>query len=167
MKNILSQSKLNNIETICKRYGIENYHINNDGGVDVNGFVNLEAKNLTEIPLCFNNVTSFFDCCNNKLTSMKGAPKFLSGNLLCYNAGLTTLQHFPILESTQAASMIVNGNSFPNIIVNEIICGLSESAGIDKYNVFVKYQDHFEVWENGFNENNFIELITEIEEGLR
>ena len=35
-----------NIESICQEYGIENYTINEDGTVDVDGNVDLSFRNL-------------------------------------------------------------------------------------------------------------------------
>jgi hypothetical protein len=48
------------IESICKKYGIENWTINSDGSIDVDGNVNLSEKGLDKIPLKFRNVTSNF-----------------------------------------------------------------------------------------------------------
>ena len=39
------------IHDICKKYNIENYTINSDGSIDVDGNVNLSKMNLTELPL--------------------------------------------------------------------------------------------------------------------
>ena len=50
------------INSICSKYGIENYTINDDGTIDVNGYVNLYNKNLTKLPLKFRNVTGDFYC---------------------------------------------------------------------------------------------------------
>ena len=58
------------ISLICKQYNIENYTVNDDGSIDVNGDVFLDNKGLTELPLSFNKVTGYFSCSNNKLTSL-------------------------------------------------------------------------------------------------
>lgn len=47
------------ISDICKKYDIENYTINPDGSIDVNGNVNLSTFNLTELPLTFNYVSGY------------------------------------------------------------------------------------------------------------
>jgi len=36
------------IHKICKEYGIENYTINNDGSIDVDGYVDLSNMELTK-----------------------------------------------------------------------------------------------------------------------
>jgi hypothetical protein len=83
------------ISLICKRYGIENYTINGDGSIDVNGSVNLYNKGLTELPLTFNKVTGYFTCSCNQLTSLKGSPKWVGGNFYCNGNQLTSLEFSP------------------------------------------------------------------------
>ena len=56
--------------------GVENYTINNDLTVDVNGEVILSNKNLLEITVQFGVVMGNFSVSNNKkLKSLVGAPK--------------------------------------------------------------------------------------------
>jgi len=72
-----------NIEEICKKYWIANYTINSDGYINVDGNVWLDNKNLTKLPLKFNNVTGSFNCLGNKLTSLIGCPNYVGGNFYC------------------------------------------------------------------------------------
>jgi len=58
------------IHEICKKYGIKNYTINDDGSIDVDGNVNLSYRKLTKLPLKFNNVSGNFLCYNNQLTTL-------------------------------------------------------------------------------------------------
>ena len=44
---------LEDIDSICKEYGIENYTINNDSSIDVNGDVDLAYRRLSKLPLKF------------------------------------------------------------------------------------------------------------------
>ena len=83
------------IDSICKMYGIENYTINSDGTVDVNGNVNLFTRGLTKLPLKFGYVSGGFRCGNNHLTSLEGAPKEVGGSFLCTNNRLTSLEGCP------------------------------------------------------------------------
>jgi hypothetical protein len=55
------------IEEICKEYGIENYTINSDWSIDVDGDVHLSNRNLTKLPLNFRNVSGNFYCSYNQL----------------------------------------------------------------------------------------------------
>ena len=83
------------ISLICKQYGIENYTINSDGSIDVNGNVDLYDESLTELPLTFNKVTGYFDCRFNRLTSLKGSPRWIGGDFNCHNNKLTSLEFSP------------------------------------------------------------------------
>ena len=83
------------IHDICKQYNITNYTINDDGSIDVNGYVNLINKGLTELPLTFNKVSGYFTCSNNQLTSLKGCPRWVGGNFYCTYNNLTSLEFGP------------------------------------------------------------------------
>ena len=83
------------IKEICKKYNIINYTINDDGTIDVNGNVNLCNIKLTEIPLTFNKVSGDFDCGVNKLTSLKGSPRWIGGGFYCDHNILTSLEFSP------------------------------------------------------------------------
>ncbi len=83
------------IEKICKRYGITNYIINDDGSIDVNGDVDLSFKDLTELPLIFNKVSGYFGCGYNKLTTLKGSPRWVGGSFSCTYNKLTSLEFGP------------------------------------------------------------------------
>jgi hypothetical protein len=84
------------IDSICRKFGIENYTTNEDGSIDVDGGVNLSYligyEGLTELPLKFRNVTGSFYCDNNKLTSLEGSPQSVGGNFECSYNKLTTLE---------------------------------------------------------------------------
>ena len=83
------------IHKLCKEYGIENYTINN-GLVDVDGDVDLSGKGLTKLPVKFGNVSGIFNCQNNQLTSLEGAPQSVGGDRFnCNNNQLTSLEGCP------------------------------------------------------------------------
>ena len=83
------------IHDICKQYGIENYTINDDGSIDVDGHVGLYNKGLTELPLRFNKVSGDFHCGRNRLTTLKGSPRWIGGWFYCDNNQLTSLEFSP------------------------------------------------------------------------
>jgi hypothetical protein len=83
------------IDSICRKFGIENYTINEDGSIDVDGNVSLSSQGLTELPLRFRNVTFNFWCSNNNLTSLVGSPQSVGGDFLCFNNKLTSLAGCP------------------------------------------------------------------------
>jgi hypothetical protein len=83
------------ISLICKQYNIKNYTINPDGSIDVNDDVNLWGKSLTELPLTFNRIEGYFDCSNNKLTTLKGCPRWVDSDFNCDDNRLTSLEFSP------------------------------------------------------------------------
>ena len=92
---------IEDIDSICKKYGIGNYTVNKDGTVDVNGDVNLsnmkykQKITLTILPLKFGKVMGTFYCSYNKLTTLEGCPTEVGGDFYCSNNKLTTLEGCP------------------------------------------------------------------------
>jgi len=94
MKYIKLYESFEDIDSICKKYSIENYTINSDGTVDVDGDVYLNNKS-TKLPLKFGKVSGDFDCNFNNLTTLEGCPQSVGGNFGCTNNKLTTLEGCP------------------------------------------------------------------------
>ena len=73
--------------------------LNNDGSYDIKHridyFINIANMNLTKLPMKFNNVGMDFDCGDNKLTTLEGAPKYVNGSFWCNNNKLTSLEGAP------------------------------------------------------------------------
>ena len=74
MKWIKIFEDFEDIDGICKKYGIQDYTINSEGKVDVDGDVDFGNHQLYNIPLKFGKVYGGFYCGNNKLTSLEGCP---------------------------------------------------------------------------------------------
>ena len=74
---------------------IGTYTINCDGSIDVNGSIALNDKKLEKIPFKFRNVYGIFYGCNNKLTSLNGAPNTVGSGFYCNNNQLTSLEVVP------------------------------------------------------------------------
>ena len=83
------------IHDICKKYNIENYTINPDGSIDVNGDVRLTYMGFDKLPLKFNRVNGNFMCARNRLTSLEGSPKYVDGFFDCANNQLENLECSP------------------------------------------------------------------------
>jgi hypothetical protein len=83
------------IDSICQKYGIRNYTINEDGSIDVEGDVDLSDEKLTKLPLKFRYVNGDFNCSNNQLTSLDGCPKTVGRDFDCDNNQLTNLEGAP------------------------------------------------------------------------
>lgn len=178
MKNILSQNQIDDIKGICLQYKIQLPIVRNDGSIDTLSHVNLFNMGLKEFPVTFNNVKGYFECSDNKLTSLLGAPKLaasffcnnnmitslvgapqIAGNFSCKNNKISTLEGCPVLLDEYN----FDNNKFPTIVMKELLF----QDNHDMINLFLKYQDHYYVWENGFNEQGFKDLILDIEEGLK
>ena len=127
------------ISLICKQYGINNYTINDDGSIDVNGYVNLINKGLTELPLTFNKVSGYFTCSNNQLTSLKGCPRWVGGNFYCTYNNLTSLEFGP--DYVGGGFYCIYNNLTDNYCDSEI-SGLfyttSKKDGLTNYNEWRK-----------------------------
>ena len=85
-----------------------------DGAYNVKGSVRL-IKQVEKLPCKFGKVSNYFDCSNNKLTSLEGCPisigdfwcdgnnltslegcpTIVGGDFYCYNNNLTTLEGCP------------------------------------------------------------------------
>ena len=95
MKHLKLYESFSEIESICQKYRITNYTINDDGSIDVDGHVDLDNKRLTKIPLQFRNVSGSFYCSDNQLTSLEGCPKSVGGGFSCSDNQLTSLEGGP------------------------------------------------------------------------
>jgi len=95
MKFIKLYESFEDIDSICIKYGIQNYTINSDGKVDVDGLVTFYGCNLTKLPLKFGDVTGNFHCGANNLKSLEGCPQSVGGYFYCNHNKLTTLEGCP------------------------------------------------------------------------
>ena len=89
------KESLEDIDSICKRYGIENYTVK-EGLVYVDDDVDLSYKKINKLPLKFGEVSGDFNCSWNKLTSLEGAPSRVGGHFSCSWNQLTSLEGSPI-----------------------------------------------------------------------
>ena len=95
MKHIKLFESFEDIDSICKKYDIENYTINTDGSIDGDGDVNLSGQGFIKLPLKFGRVGGNFYCHNNQLTSLEGCPQSVGGDFYCNDNQLTTLEGSP------------------------------------------------------------------------
>ena len=72
------------IEAWCEEMTIENYTINSQSEIDVDGSVNLRFKDFDELPYKFGRVNGQFSLSNNKnLISLKNCPDFVDSYFNC------------------------------------------------------------------------------------
>lgn len=176
-KKIIEKLK---IRYICRKYGIEYFGINKDLSIDVHHDVDLNGLELKELPLNFNEVWGHFNCNNNRLTSLKGSPKFVNGHFHCRNNLLTSLKYSPKIVNGYfhcSDNLLTSLEYSPNKIVNVFYCGrnnLKDFKGLNTkgiknfsyygnsiYTDFMKYCDRNNIDFKQFNINlpDFIEYI--------
>jgi len=73
------------------------YSIDENGLCNVEGDVDLNGQDLTEIPIPFGAITGSFLCGYNHLKSLKNAPKHVGDDFYCNNNFLTTLEYAPTI----------------------------------------------------------------------
>ena len=153
----------NNVARICKAYRIENWSINTDGLVVIDGNVKLNFKGLTELPLQFGRVTGDFFCHENDLTTLEGAPKEVGGGFYCYSNKLITLKWAP--EYIDGKVEFLSNSDLPRefIIFLEL-----NSNRIDLQTYIIKWQKDYAVWrrDGSFNQANFIQMMQDAEDEL-
>jgi hypothetical protein len=84
------------INTWCKKLNIKGYDINEDGSVDVIGYVDISSQGLSKIPIKFNIVRGSFYCRGNILKNLKGCPKEVRSKFDCSINNLMTLKDGPM-----------------------------------------------------------------------
>ena len=80
---------------ICKKFNIKNYTINSDMSISVDGNVDLSGRDLKYIPIKFKEVSGYFYCHNNQLTSLEYCPETVGGHFSCYDNQLTNFDGLP------------------------------------------------------------------------
>lgn len=86
------------LDCIITKYRIRcgSVTIRRDGYLDVNGNVKICDTDLQKLPLKFGNVYGNFLCHSNKLTTLKGCPKYVAGDFNCgHNVNLKSLKFGP------------------------------------------------------------------------
>jgi hypothetical protein len=112
MNNIITQEEKNKIDALCKEYYIENYTINADGSIDVDGDVDIRNHGLKTLPLKFGKVTGEFDCSANILSSLVGCPREVGGDFFCNSNQLTSLIGCP---DKVGGDFYCNGNKLTSL----------------------------------------------------
>jgi len=142
MKYLKLFENFEDIHEICREYGINNYTINSDGSIDVDGNVYLSNMGLTKLPLKFNLVSGYFDCGNNRLTTLEGSPKSVVHFNCSYN-NLTTLEGSPKSVGGDFGCNDNNILSFegaPNHVGGGFYCGYNPI-----FNIWKLFRDYSKV----------------------
>ena len=95
------------IKSLCNRYAIYDYTINEDGSISVSENVYLNSmgvlvnkridadKKEAKLPIKFKRVDGQFYCSNNALIDLEGCPSYISGEFYCQSNQLTSLKGGP------------------------------------------------------------------------
>lgn len=160
---------------------IDNYFINQDGSIDVEGNVKFSENMdfLKELPLKFNKVSGDFDCSKLSLESLKGSPVEVGSTFNCSYNQLSTLEHLPkkagcfIFDNTVKSYFTGGINcTFEKVILLTItdISALNPKFKLEdsQLRLFFKYQNYFGIYDGKIiNSEALEELIQEINEGLK
>jgi hypothetical protein len=158
------------INKICKKYGIYNYTINPDGSIDAKD-VYLSSKGLTKLPLKFNKVNGWFTIASNELTTLEGSPKEVNGYFSCSNNRLTSFKGSPKEVNGDFWCNINELTSFefaPKIIRGEFNCQYNNIKSFEYFPSYVKSDFYckdnpiYEVWRL-FRDLNKIELLNDFD----
>jgi len=111
-------------DEIAKTYEFVISSYNEDYSIDIDKYININVRTLTELPIKFNKVTGPFICSNNKLTSLKGCPEYVGEDFWCHGNKLKSLEGCPKyvggdflcyqnkLTSLKCCPEIINGNFY-------------------------------------------------------
>lgn len=124
---------LEKIIKTCIQYHIENYSINSDGSIDVDGNIKMHEMELSELPLKFNKVSGNFNCSGNKLTSLVGSPKHVGGNFYCSDNPLPSLVGCP---ASIMGSCYVTGTAIQNLVGCPLYVGGIFSFDVSMHSTF-------------------------------
>ena len=104
---------VNEIRSLCIKYSILDYTINDDGSIDVEHDVDLSyaLSNMSKLPLKFNKVNGNFGCSSNNLETLEGCPKYVKDMFDCSGNKLTNLHFAP----KKSKSFICSGNMITSL----------------------------------------------------
>ncbi len=140
-----------NIEDICKKYGIDNYTINPDGSIDVDGNVDLSNKGFTKLPLKFGKVTGNFNCSFNELTSLEGSPNYVGGYFNCRGNQLFTLEGSPNYVGDDfdcSSNKLTTLEGGPKEVGGGVYCGGNPIYSV--YKLFPNYKSYLDSLDYGY-----------------
>jgi len=121
-----------------KRMHIQNYQLIPEAQygfvVDVEGDVILGERNLTQIPIQFNQVSGDFFCHDNQLTSLYGSPKSVRGDFGCMRNCLKNLKYSPHFVGGNfyaLSNRLTSLEGCPKIVGGSFFCGLNQLKNLD------------------------------------
>lgn len=95
MEQLHKDEERKQLITLCRKYNINNYNINDDNSINVYGDVNLKNMRLTKLPIKFNHISGNFDCSGNQMKSLLNSPISVKGDFNCSFNELSSLKYAP------------------------------------------------------------------------
>lgn len=130
----LTGRQLQSIMYWTRVFGIKEYSINDDGLIDVNETVFIEDTDYVYLPLKFNKIYGDFYCSGNKLVSLKGSPKWISGCFECSDNQLKTLEGGPTYVGDDYYcnhNDLTDLKGCPRNISGSLLCSYNELETLD------------------------------------
>ena len=137
------------------------------GKVDVDGGFWCGGEKLEDFKgISFGSVSRNFDCSENSLQTLEGAPETVGGNFHCYNNSLRTLEGSPetvggnfycfnnSLQTLEGAPRTVGGNFYCDDNPLQTLEGAPETVG-RKF-----YLDEMEIPEGEWSKRTLVEIFT-------
>jgi hypothetical protein len=150
---------MNTLE-FCQKY-LENYTINPDGTIDVDGDVYLD-NDMEKLPVKFGKVSGYFYCDGNNLTTLEGCPKYIGGVFSCGGNKLTTLEGAPKYIGgvfSCGGNKLTTLEGAPNYVGGYFYCSsnkLTTLKGIEKCEIL----GIFSCYDNNIPAENYKYILT-------
>ena len=105
------------------------------------------------------NVSGDYDCSNNWISTLVGGPEWVGGDFFCLNIELTSTYSGDTDIHVGGIIKIDNCHKLPKLVQDNIILIVE----------ILKYQRHFMIWNDdlSLNEENFLNLVADINDGLK
>jgi len=122
------------IQQILKELNIDKYTIHDDGSVTAHQDVDMSNKylfyqNPHRIPIKFRKIEGYFDCNNNNLVSLVGAPQIVEGHFWCSSNKLISLVNSPqVIEGSFHCSynQLISLEGAPQIVKGNFNCSFNK-----------------------------------------
>lgn len=171
-RGIYGEDRKQFITQFCNKF-IDNYKINKDFSVDVDGDVDLINFGFKKLPINFNYVSGDFKCNINELITLEGSPRIVGGSFMCNNNKLTSLIGAPL----EVREGFFCGSNQLTSLEGISKMGTSSIVGCDNNNIYTLKHYPFEarsVWFSGplepiillFSDSCVISATTEIKQAI-
>lgn len=173
MNNINEKNEIYKIIKMLKLESLD-FNIHDDLSVTFFESVCIDNMNLKHFPLTFNIVEGSFSCVNNRLTTLKGAPKEITGDFNCTSNFITSLKFMPIVLGDDEGinfdnNLVTNFNYLPNNLELNYLSCIKNPIKIEKFvHLIDKHVKHIDYIYTDFNQNgdlqNYLEIINSVKE---